>query len=292
MDFSSDITLLGFGSTAPPPVLELVASLSSNEKSIACVRSQNIEYELLKSPYRTFLNSCVTNGDKVIIYNVPNSLSEYLSAISEVNAVRSACYNNSHVVPYDSTKAAFLIGSPSEIADGLTAKNAGTIKLMNITTLGAIAKLDEAATKHIVKSKDVVLLVGSGGREHALAVSLANSPLVGRVICLPGNGGTSSDSPKIVNATNDKGEPIGDCKNETVVELVKRLKVDMVVVGPEQPLVDGLVNCLAVECAGVRVFGPSREAAELEASKVRKLIGLLDTDCYFRLWLDVFIDCL
>ena len=101
-------------------------------------------------------------------------------------------------------------------------------------------------------------------------MALANSPLVGKVICAPGNGGTSSSAGvcgyKIVNVPSDS-------KNETIVKLVKEYRVDMVVVGPEQPLVDGLVDVLKVECGGVRCFGPSKDAAELEASKVRFLIG-------------------
>jgi phosphoribosylamine-glycine ligase len=128
--------------------------------------------------------------------------------------------------------------------------------------LEAIGQFDSLAASRISQKGDTILLVGSGGREHALAVALADSPLVSRVICAPGNGGTDGGSGKIVNAA------CGDSKNETIVGLVKEYKVDMVVVGPEQPLVDGLVDCLAVECEGVRVFGPSKDAAELEASKV------------------------
>lgn len=96
-----------------------------------------------------------------------------------------------------------------------------------------------------------------------------------KVIVCPGNGGTYSESSsKIVNATNEDGSPITDQSNVTIVALVKRLGVDMVVVGPEQPLVDGVVDVLGVECEGVRVFGPSRAGAELEASKV-SVFGLL-----------------
>ena len=74
---------------------------------------------------------------------------------------------------------------------------------------------------------------------------------------------------KIINATTTvDGKPVNS-KNETIVQLVKEYNVDMVVVGPEQPLVDGLVDCLKMECGeGLRVFGPSKDAAELEASKV------------------------
>ena len=140
-------------------------------------------------------------------------------------------------------------------------------------TLAALTTLDTAAASQLLPEKsqsDTVVLLGSGGREHALSVALAKSPLVGKIICLPGNGGTSAQGGKIVNATQEDGvTPLTKSDNATVVELVKRVGADMVVVGPEQPLVDGVVNELAKECPGVNCFGPSMAGAELEASKVR-----------------------
>ena len=94
---------------------------------------------------------------------------------------------------------------------------------------------------------------------------------------MPGNGGMICEGGKIVNATigmvNDTSdsEPLTKSDNETIVQLVKSTNANMVVVGPEQPLVDGVVDVLAKECSEVRVFGPSMAAAELEASKVRLL---------------------
>ena len=105
-------------------------------------------------------------------------------------------------------------------------------------------------------------MVGSGGREHAIAVALAKSPLVDAVICCPGNGGTQQEGGKITN----KG---ANQDNETVIRLVKETSASMVVVGPEGPLVDGLVDELALQCPAVRAFGPTKVAAQLEASKVR-----------------------
>ena len=120
---------------------------------------------------------------------------------------------------------------------------------------------------------DVIVLLGSGGREHALSVSLSSSPLVSKVICLPGNGGTSTEKSggKIINATSSSsGEVLKNCDNKTVIELVTRVHADMVVVGPEQPLVDGIVDELQLKCPNVKVFGPTMAGAELEASKVSK----------------------
>lgn len=105
-----------------------------------------------------------------------------------------------------------------------------------------------------------VLVVGSGGREHAIAVALSLSPRVGRVICCPGNGGTASDNKKIENAP--------ECKSTAdIIALAIEVSAKMVVVGPEQPLVDGLVDRLQKECPSVLAFGPTKAGAELEASK-------------------------
>jgi len=125
---------------------------------------------------------------------------------------------------------------------------------------------------------DTVVLLGNGGREHALAVALSKSPLVGKIICLPGNGGTQSEGGgKICNATNDMlldsgstttSAPLTTMDNATVIQLVQAVQANMVVVGPEQPLVDGVVDELAKHCPNVKVFGPTMAGAQLEASKV------------------------
>ncbi len=103
-----------------------------------------------------------------------------------------------------------------------------------------------------------VLVVGSGGREHALARRLLESESVGEVIVSPGNAGTAraprSLAPKVLR--NVAGEPL---------EVARSEQVDLVVVGPEAPLVAGVVDQL--ESAGIAAFGPSAEAAQLEGSK-------------------------
>lgn len=101
-----------------------------------------------------------------------------------------------------------------------------------------------------------VAVVGSGGREHALAWKLAHSPLVAGIWCAPGNAGTARLGTNVPVAAGDI---------PALVELVRREGIDLVVVGPEEPLVKGLVDALGETAA---VFGPSRQAARLEGSKV------------------------
>lgn len=104
--------------------------------------------------------------------------------------------------------------------------------------------------------QDKVLVVGSGGREHALAWALARSPEVGEVLVAPGNGGTSAIARNVpVQATDLDG----------IVALARDEAVDLVVVGPEAPLAAGLVDRLAA--ADILAFGPTAEQARIEASK-------------------------
>jgi len=101
-----------------------------------------------------------------------------------------------------------------------------------------------------------VLLIGSGGREHALAWKLAQSPLVSELTCAPGNAG-------IREVANIVDVPADDVVG--LLALVQRDEYDFVVVGPEQPLALGLVD--ALQDMGVKVFGPNKAAAQLESSK-------------------------
>lgn len=104
-----------------------------------------------------------------------------------------------------------------------------------------------------------VLVIGSGGREHALTWKIAQSPRVERIWVAPGNAGTAGE-PK---AENVKLSPT-DFK--ALIEFAKKNEVSLTVVGPEAPLAAGIVD--AFQAAGLRIFGPSKAAAELEASKV------------------------
>jgi phosphoribosylamine--glycine ligase len=101
-----------------------------------------------------------------------------------------------------------------------------------------------------------LLLLGSGGREHALAWKIADSPLVDRLYCAPGNAGIARDAELVGLDPADHAAVIDFCKAE---------RVDFVVVGPEGPLVAGIVDDL--EAAGIKAFGPRRAAARLEGSK-------------------------
>jgi len=101
-----------------------------------------------------------------------------------------------------------------------------------------------------------ILLLGSGGREHALAWKIAASPLLGRLYCAPGNAGIAREA-EIANLD------LGD--HQAVIAFCRANKIDFVVVGPEGPLCAGIVDDL--EAAGIKAFGPSKAAARLEGSK-------------------------
>ena len=101
-----------------------------------------------------------------------------------------------------------------------------------------------------------VLLIGSGGREHALAWKLAASPLLEKLYCAPGNPGIAEAAELVDISVDDHKALIAFAKDE---------KIDLVVVGPEAPLVAGLSDEMRTE--GIRVFGPSKAAAQLEGSK-------------------------
>jgi len=102
-----------------------------------------------------------------------------------------------------------------------------------------------------------VLIVGGGGREHALAWKISQSPRVKKIFCGPGNAGIA----QLAECVN-----IADSNIPAILDLVRREKIDLTVVGPEIPLVAGLVDALEKE--GYPVFGPRQRAAEIEGSKV------------------------
>ncbi len=101
-----------------------------------------------------------------------------------------------------------------------------------------------------------VLLIGSGGREHALAWALAASPLLSHLYCAPGNAGIAEVAECVPLKVED---------HAAVIRFAREKAIDFVVVGPEAPLVAGLADDLGA--AGIKVFGPSRAAAQLEGSK-------------------------
>src|ERR1700731_4601878 len=101
-----------------------------------------------------------------------------------------------------------------------------------------------------------VLVVGSGGREHALAWAISASPLVDRLFCAPGNAGIAEEAECVAITATDIKELAGFCRRE---------RIDFVVVGPEAPLVLGLVD--ALEAEGIPAYGPNAAAAAPEGSK-------------------------
>jgi phosphoribosylamine--glycine ligase len=101
-----------------------------------------------------------------------------------------------------------------------------------------------------------ILLIGSGGREHALAMAIAKSPRLTKLFIAPGNPGTAALGANIVLNIAD---------HQTVIDFCRVNGIGLVVVGPEAPLVDGIADPLVA--AGIAVFGPSKAAAQLEGSK-------------------------
>ena len=103
-----------------------------------------------------------------------------------------------------------------------------------------------------------VLLIGSGGREHALAWKISQSPLLKKFYAIPGSPGIANFATCVENISIDD--------NAALVTFAKDNAIDLVVVGPEAPLVNGLVD--ALNAANVKAFGPTKDAAQLEGSKI------------------------
>ncbi|NYC94791.1 phosphoribosylamine-glycine ligase [Clostridium acetobutylicum] len=101
-----------------------------------------------------------------------------------------------------------------------------------------------------------ILLIGSGGREHAMAWKMAQNKSVERIYCAPGNGGTAKEN---------KCENVNLEKTEELIEFASKNNIDLTVVGPEAPLVDGIVNEFKEK--GLKIFGPGKVGAQLEGSK-------------------------
>jgi phosphoribosylamine--glycine ligase len=101
-----------------------------------------------------------------------------------------------------------------------------------------------------------VLVIGKGGREHALVWKLAQSPRVEQIYCAPGNAGTAQDGVNVPIDVNDF---------DYLIRFAKKENIGLTVVGPEDPLANGIVD--AFQAHGLRIFGPSKAAARIEASK-------------------------
>lgn len=102
-----------------------------------------------------------------------------------------------------------------------------------------------------------VLVIGSGGREHALVWKLSQSPRISALLCAPGNGGISRIASCVA---------VDPVDGEGLLALAKKERIDLVVIGPESALAAGVADVF--ERAGIRVFGPGRAGAQIETSKV------------------------
>ena len=102
-----------------------------------------------------------------------------------------------------------------------------------------------------------IAILGSGGREHAIVYSISKSKKIKKIYCLPGNAGTSNFAKNVSIDIN---------KFQQVYEFIKQEKINLVIVGPEQPLVDGIVDFL--EERNIKIFGPNKIASQLEGSKI------------------------
>jgi len=102
-----------------------------------------------------------------------------------------------------------------------------------------------------------VLVIGSGGREHAMCVALKKSKKINQIYCVPGNAGTEQIAKNI---------DINICDFNKIKEFVLSKKIDLVVIGPEKPLVEGIVDFF--KNTDINVFGPNRIASQLEGSKI------------------------
>ena len=102
-----------------------------------------------------------------------------------------------------------------------------------------------------------IAIIGSGGREHAIAASISKSSLINEIFCIPGNAGTSKIATNVEMDIN---------QFDKLHKYIKDKSIDLVVVGPEQPLVNGIVDYL--EQFNIKVFGPNKIASQLEGSKI------------------------
>jgi len=102
-----------------------------------------------------------------------------------------------------------------------------------------------------------ILVVGQGGREHAILAKIKESQKVKKLYCAPGNGGTDSIAENVPIKSDDMIGLRTFCEKE---------KIDLTIVGPEMPLAEGIVDLF--EKNGLRIFGPTKGAAQLEASKI------------------------
>eukprot|EP00752_Nemacystus_decipiens_P006955 g6241.t2 len=225
-----------------------------------------------------------TAGVAVVVGGLGNAPDSGGDDASTHALIRAAAVQHARIAvvvdPEDLSKVAGE--SPSE-ADGLMLSSVGRRSLA-AKALRATSAADSLIAESLLASETgddgtepapaggekkggaVVLVIGSGGREHAIALKLIDSPRVSHVFVAPGNGGTGSGRyPGVSNADIPPPSAGAAGPHDAVVEFAKSKGVSLVAVGPEVPLMEGVVD--AFKAAGVPCFGPSAAAAKLEASK-------------------------
>ena len=123
--------------------------------------------------------------------------------------------------------------------------------------LAFVQAVSQSRFRYVAAAAVKILVVGSGGREHALAWKSAQSPRVTQIFCAPGNAGTERLGENIPIPTNDLA---------ALAKFAKENRIDLTVIGPDDPLAGGVVDLFVSE--GLRVFGPTKSAARLESSKI------------------------
>jgi formyltetrahydrofolate-dependent phosphoribosylglycinamide formyltransferase len=296
------IHLVAFGNRTPLKVIQALSSARGGGGGAipqqvvvsTCPRSTALRLALLKEGIyaqqqqedtRAILeeeSSSSGDEDIMILCHVPSSWIEYTIQRETMAAIRQILLTRPDVmvVGYHDDERGFLLGGGGDHHPGgsTTTTTTTTVDMIlrghggwtpSMRSTAAVILLHALNKLEIMVVSDhprtdhgaTVLVVGGGGREHAIATQLAQSPAVAKVMCCPGNGGTAT-------APNKKITNIGtDTDTDQVVALCRTIRPTMVVVGPEGPLVEGLVDRLQNEFKDLLVFGPTQAAAQLEASK-------------------------